>query len=358
LRVKKKNLIFYQSIAEITLILQLLNKYPFGSCVILITGGKHFLPLLEKLKVKQNFGVTIFEFNNLRLVNPFNILIMYLRFYHSKDSKILMNYSFEDAIFFTNCDDFVAPIFLSKCNIKKITYLNVYNFNFSTKKLNLTLKNKIKKTIIKILFINTKIKLDFYKIFSKQSSVKNIFIRSFFFLTEKKINEKKIIRENYLTSFFKLPVSNKFKKKIIYIDSGDEEMIGDEFKNVIYSIFKIAEQAKFHIIIKKPITENPSPSLSGYRKCSYILDQIPIELYDLNKVQCVFGFMSTALVKISEANPHTKVFSIVNLLSPEKIKEFQKIIYSFHAGLSCVPAKVNYPSNLSQVKNIIERKNI
>ena len=356
--VKKKKLIFYQSIAEITLILQLLNKYSFGSCVILITGGKHFLPLLEKLKVKQNFGVTIFEFNGLRLANPFNILIMYLRFYHSNDSKILMNYSFEEAIYFTKCDDFVAPIFLSKCNIKKITYLNVYNFNFSRKNFSFTLKNQIKKIIIKILYIKIKIKIDFYKIFSQQSSVSNIFVRLFFFLTEKKINEKKLNRVNYSAPLFKLPVSNNFKKKIIYIDSGDEAMIGAGFKKVIHSIFKMAEQAKFHIIIKKPIIEEPSPCLSGYSKYTYISDQIPIELYDLSKVHCIFGFMSTALVKISETNTSTKVFSIVNLLTSKKIKEFQKIIYSFHAGLNRASNKINYPSSLAQVKNIIDRKNI
>jgi hypothetical protein len=236
--------------------------------------------------------------------------------------------------------------------------LNVYNLNYSKKKFNFTLKNKIKKIIIKILYINTKIKIDFHKMFAKQFSSKKIFIRSFFFLTEKKINEKKIDREKYSSFFFKLPLSKNFKKKIIYIDSGDEEMIGDEFKKIVHSIFKIAEQAKFHIIIKKPIIENLSPCLSGYSKYSYISDQIPIELYDLRRVHFVFGFMSTALVKVSEINTHTKVFSIVNLLSSKKIKEFQKIIYSFHSGLNRTSAKINYPTNLTQVQNIIDRKNI
>ena len=135
-------------------------------------------------------------------------------------------------------------------------------------------------------------------------------------------------------------------------------MIGDEFKKIVHSIFKIAELAKFHIIIKKPIKEKLSPCLSGYSKYSYISDQIPIELYDLRRVHCVFGFMSTALVKVLETNPHTKVFSIVNLLSLKKIKEFQKITYSFHSGLNRTSAKLNYPINLTQVKNIIVRKNV
>ena len=356
--IKKKKLIFYQSIAEITLILQLLDKYSFGSCVILITGGKHFLPLLEKLKVKENFGVTIYEFNGLRLANPFNILIMYLRFYHSNDSKIIMNFDFEEAIFFTNCDDFVAPIFLSRCNIKKITYINVYNFNFLRKNFILAFKDKIKKIIIKILYININIEIDFYNCFSQQSSIKKIFIRPFFFLIGKKINEIKVNKKRYSSFFFKLPVNNKFKKQIVYIDSGDEEMIGEEFKRVIFSIFKIAERFNFHIIIKQPISENISSSLSSHDKYSYISDPIPIELYDLRKVHCVIGFMSTALVKVSEANPLTKVFSIVNLLSPKKIKEFQKIIYSFHAGLNLTSSKINYPNNLTEVKNIINGKNI
>lgn len=355
--IKKKKLIFYQSIAEITLILQLLNQYPFGSCVILITGGKHFLPLLEKLKVKKNFGVIIFEFNCLRFASLFNILIMYLRFYHSKDSKILMNYYFEEAIFFTNCDDFVAPIFLSKCNIKKITYLNVYNFNILRRKIDLTFRNLIKKIIIKVLYNNINIKIDFFKIFLKQSPLQKINIRMFFFLTTKKINEKKLNKKKHLGSFFKLPVRNNFNKKIIYIDSGDEKVVGKEFKKVIQSIFKIAEYAKFHVIIKKPITEKLSPCLRAYDKYSYISDQVPIELYDLSKVQCVFGFMSTALVKVLEANQDIKVFSIVNLLSEKKIKEFQKIIYSFYAGLSRVSPKIIYPNNLAEVQNIIEGKN-
>jgi hypothetical protein len=179
----------------------------------------------------------------------------------------------------------------------------------------------------------------------------------FFFLTTKKINEKKLNKKRYLGSFFKSPIVNNFNKKIIYIDSGDEKLVGEEFKKVIQSILKIAEYAKFDVIIKKPITEKLSPCLRAYDKYSYISDQVPIELYDLSKVQCVFGFMSTALVKVSEANPNIKVFSIVNLLSAKKIKEFQKIIYSFHAGLSRVSTKIIYPNNLAEVQNIIEGKN-
>ena len=48
---EKKILIFFQSIADIREIIQLLNFYSFGKCVIIVTGGKHFCYVLKKLKV-------------------------------------------------------------------------------------------------------------------------------------------------------------------------------------------------------------------------------------------------------------------------------------------------------------------
>ena len=67
----KKNLIIYQSIAEIFEIVNILNKYSFGKCVIIITGGKHFLSVLERLELKKKYGVIIYEFHGLSLKNPF-----------------------------------------------------------------------------------------------------------------------------------------------------------------------------------------------------------------------------------------------------------------------------------------------
>ena len=50
----KKNLIIYQSIAEIFEIINIVKKNPYGKCVIIITGGKHFLPVLERVQLKKN----------------------------------------------------------------------------------------------------------------------------------------------------------------------------------------------------------------------------------------------------------------------------------------------------------------
>ena len=49
----KKNLIIYQSIAEIFQIVNILKKYSYGKCVIIVTGDKHFLSVLERLELKK-----------------------------------------------------------------------------------------------------------------------------------------------------------------------------------------------------------------------------------------------------------------------------------------------------------------
>ena len=49
----KKKLIFYQSIAEISEIIELLKKNAVGKFLIIVTGGKQLTNLLKKLKLKK-----------------------------------------------------------------------------------------------------------------------------------------------------------------------------------------------------------------------------------------------------------------------------------------------------------------
>ena len=84
----------------------------------------------------------------------------------------------------------------------------------------------------------------------------------------------------------------------------------------------------------------------------YISDPTPIELYKLNNTSCVFGFMTTALAKVQEANKNIKVFSIVNLL-PEIIKkEYAKPILNFHKNMKSKKSKIFYPKKINEVKKL------
>jgi hypothetical protein len=132
----------------------------------------------------------------------------------------------------------------------------------------------------------------------------------------------------------------------MYIDSNDEELVGDEFKKITKMIFNHFLIRNYNIVIKRPTRENLSPSLVSQSKFKYINDPTPIELYDLSRFQFIFGFMTTALPKISEKNNNIKVCSIINLLSKNKKKEFKKVIYNFHKNLKSNQGKIFYPSSL------------
>ena len=81
----KKKLIFYQSIAEISEIIELLKKNAVGKFLIIVTGGKQLTNLLKKLKLKKKYGLKIYEFHTPRLINPLNIIKICLILNYSKE---------------------------------------------------------------------------------------------------------------------------------------------------------------------------------------------------------------------------------------------------------------------------------
>jgi hypothetical protein len=347
----EKNLIFYQSISEIFEILRIVKKYPFGKCVIIVTGGPHFLGVLDSLKFKNRFGTTIYEFCGLSLKNPFDLLRMYLRFNYSSDYKELLSQSFNKAFFFCKYIDFVAPIFLCQKNIKKLIYIDLYKFVFKKKKIKLSIRHLIQKIIIKILHKNINVKMTFWKLFPG-----NDWIVMYFYCFGKKINPRLPSRvpKKY---FFDLPLSKKIisKKKIIYIDSDDESLIGSEFRNVILKVFKIAEDQGYQIVIKKHPRTKLSEIFYISKKWIIITDPMPIELFNLKKVDCLIGFFSSGLAKISDKYSCIRVFSIVNLLSQDMRKKFEKNILTFHNNLT-KNNKVYYPNSFKKVEEIIKKK--
>jgi hypothetical protein len=97
---EKKILIFFQSIVEITSIIEILRHYSFGQCVLVITGGEHFISVIKKLKIEGIFGVKVFRFHALSLKNPINLIKMYFNVYHGSESYQLSNYTFKKTFFF------------------------------------------------------------------------------------------------------------------------------------------------------------------------------------------------------------------------------------------------------------------
>jgi hypothetical protein len=345
---KRKILIFYQSINEITKIFQIIKKNHFGTCIIIVTGGNHFLHVIEKLKLEKYFGVVVYKFFALSFKNPINILKMYFQLHYSKDSKTVLDYNFYETFFFNKCIDFIAPFFLSKIKTKKITYINLYKFKFSKRKIKLGIIKKIQKIIIKILHKNTNIKMtDFHLIPAGQ-----VF---YFYSFGKRIKNIEVTVKN-TDSFFKLPLKNRINdnKKIIYIDSKDEAIIGNEFSNIISKIFKIADRKKLSCVIKKHPRFNLSPCFLKFDKLNFILDPMPIELYYLNKVECVIGFNSVSLANIAEKFPKIRVFSIINLLSKKVREEFKNDTLNFYNELT-KKKTIHFPRNFKEVENLIKK---
>lgn len=349
---QNKILIIYQSIAEITFIIQLLKKHSFGTCVLIITGGKHFASVIKRLNIEESFGVEVFEFNGLSLKNPLNLAKMYFNIYYSQDSRKLSNYDFKKTYFFSEYEDFIAPIFLSKKNVNEIILIDNLKNLFSKKKKKGTFKDYLKIFLIQLLQIHINVKINF---FTFKNNNKNLHAVKF---SRYKLYKKKIKRINpikyKIRDDFKLKLDDKIlkKKNIMYIDSNDEEMVGDEFKVIMNRIFKKLQELNYNIIIKRPTRESLSPSLEKKINFNYISDPTPIELYDLTKIGCVLGFMTSALSKIS-VNKKVKVCSIINLLSEKKKNEYQKIIYNVHKNFKSEKHKIFYPSSLKSLIKIL-----
>ncbi len=354
---KKKVLIFFQSIAEITSIIQLLKKYSFSDCSIIITGGPHFIKVIKELRIQKKFGANIFFFHGLSLKNPLNFIKMYIRVYHSNDSIILQKQAFDKAFFFSEYEDFITPIFLGILNINKIFLIDNYRNVFSKKKFKTNIKDTFKKYLLSLLHIhiNSKISLRRFK-YSPSKNDSSIYF-TFFKLKGIKIFKLKPIKMNSLSDF-KLKIENKIlkNKNFLYLDSNDEEMVGSEFKFVTNNLFNYFKKIGYNVIIKKPTRENLSPCLNNNMKFKYISNPIPIEMYDLNKFQFICGFMTTGLSKISERYKKIKVFSIINLLSKNKQKQFENVIYNFHKNLKTKKAKIFYPSNFDEIRKMVNYK--
>ena len=348
---KDKILIFFQSSIDLVDILELVKKYPFGSCFIVITGPKELLHALKKLKIKKKFGTKIYNFSALSLKNPINFLKMYFRFRLSEDSKSLLKYSYKEAFIFNQHEDFVAPIFLDQCEIIKINHIVVYQGN-QYKKINkkfplknqtrINFKYKLKIFLINILFYNLNIKIFLQK---------NKFYELIYFSLKKKINI--ILPTNKKISLLPLFIKKKDKrKKLLYIDSNEKFLSLERFEYVTKKILKISEINGFQIIIKKHVKEKLSTSLNNCKNFIYLNDPIPIELYDLRDIDIIVGLSSAALARIAEKYPNKQSISTINLLLSKKLSN--KIMLEFAS--ICKKNKMMYPSSIEQFKNMIEKK--
>jgi len=347
---QKKILIFFQSSIELVAIFNLMHKNRQNSYVILVTGNNKLLYVLQKLNLEKKFKVKIFNFCARSLKNPLNILYMFFQYNLGKNFRSILKYNFDEAFIFNLHEDFVAPIFLSKCKIKKITKLMVYegkkykkyekNFPFKNlKKINLIYR--IKFFIFKFLQNDTNIKLRLQK---------NKYYQLIYFdLFGKKIynrfpSQKKII-------FFKIFTEKKYKKKkkILYIDSNEESRIGLKFKLITKKILYLLESKDYHVVIKKHLRENLSKSLSGYRNRTYITDPIPIELYDLNKIKIVISLESAAIAQVADKYPSTKCISTAKLILSKKYAE--KTIKFLN--LISLKNKICFLNKISYIKKLI-----
>ena len=206
--------------------------------------------------------------------------------------------------------------------------------------------------MIQLLQIHINVKINF---FSFKNNNKNLHTINFprYELYKKKIKRINPIKYK-IRNDFKLKLDDKIlrKKNIMYIDSNDELLVGKEFKNVTDEIFNYFLKRNYNVVIKRPTRENLSPSLNSQSKFKYLYDPIPIELYDLSKFHYIFGFMTTALSKVS-VNKKVKVCSIINLLSEKKKNEYQKIIYNVHNNFKSEKHKIFYPSSLKSLIKIL-----
>ncbi len=343
---KKSILIFYQSVTEITEILLLIKRYPSKSCTIIITGQENFLFVLQKLKLEEKYGVKIFQFNCLSLKNPINLIKMYYQLNFSKKAKEIFRYKFERAFFFNKCIDFITPLFLSRCNIKKIEFIDIYKFKFLKIKNKISLKNKIQKIILKILYNQTIIKIEFFKLLGPHP------FKTYIFEIDKSIikNKRKIDKQNrylFTLSF------NKIKNNIIYLDANDAEYLklngeiieGSRYSRLVYNILRKFEDLGYNIIVKKHPREKLTSSISLINRWTYILDPIPIELYKLYNVKFIISLSSFGCVGVPK---NIKVISLVRLLDSKTYTYAN--VYKFFKQFK---KRIIYPKNIKTLEKII-----
>jgi hypothetical protein len=352
---KKKILIFFQSSIEIVDIINLIKKNKYDSCVVIVTGNKKLLFSIEKLKLKKKFGVEIYNFCSKSIKNPFNIFYMFFKYHFSTNSKIISKYNFSEAYFFNQHEDFVAPIFLSRCKIDKIIQIMVYEGKgYKKMKKKFPLKNQKK---INFFY---KSKFLIYKFLQKDKNIKislqkNKFYKLIYFkLVGKKIYTQLPSPKKVTSMKLNLKKNINIKKILLYIDSNDEALASSKkFSLVTKKILNIFEDQGYYIIVKKHLREKLSKSLIGYKNRHYMLDPIPLELYDLNKVKLTIGLTSAGIAKVADKYPRIKCVSTAKLILNKKTSK--RIVTELN--LISPKNKLYYLETISDIKNLTSTLN-
>ena len=340
----KKKLIFYQSTLEILNILKIITNDPDSKFLIIVTGGKNLFQILCKLKFEEKFGAKIYEFHAHKLINPINVFRTFFRLHYSKQVKEILSINYQEVFFFNYSWDFVTPFFLSKLKTKKLFYINFYNEKL--RKIKMNFKQYAQYCICKILFKNANIKIVAHE---------GPFRTFFFFPLKKNIYNKKSIKK-IPKVIFELPNLSKINKiNILYLDSGEESYKYDGFKKILSEIFSIIDTAKYNVIIKKHPIVKLSSFFSNFKNFNYILDPLPVELYNLKNVKYVFGIVSTGLSQVANNYSNIKVFSIIKLLSSQKlIQKRQLDLFKEYLYEMTKKNQIYYPESLKEFKKLVK----
>lgn len=350
---KKKILIFYQSIADISEIYELIYKYRYEELFIIITGGKNLLPILNKLELTTNFDIKIFEFHVLKKKNLFNIFKMYFRYNFSSYAKLIYKYNFDKAFFFTQYIDFSTPIFINKCNIKELYRIDFYKNKTRNDPIKIGLKQILHIFILNFIQLHIKSKIKLVCLLGTWP------IEVPYFYSFNKTIQTLHHSKNYKHPLFTLPIKLESKfKNAIYLDANEEDYLSnynqDNFKKKFYqnlkTVFNIFIKSHTNIIIKKHSRERISKKLSNFNQLQYLYEPIPIEFYDLSNIDFIIGYSSSGLIKINQMKPNIKIISIAKLID-SNILSYKSIFY-FHKNMMS-DNKIYYPSSFIDLKKII-----
>lgn len=337
-----KILIFFQSSIEFGEIMKIIKQSKPNSCKIIVTGNKNLFLFFKKLRLEKKFGIEVYNFCALSLKNPLNFFLMFYKYHYSQNIKKLKKINFSKAYFFNEHEDFVAPIFLSKCNIKKIVRIMVYegkNYKKYQKKMPLINQKKLN------FFF--KVKFFVYRLLQRDKNIKIILQKNklyqlIYFHLKKKISYQ--IPSNHKMTFLKLKKKN-YSPSVLYIDSNDEKIGGKKFILLTNQMLNQIESKGYNVIIKKHTNESLSKSLAGHKNREYLLDPIPIEIYDLSKIKIVVGLRSSAIATVGNNYPHIKCISTAKIILDSN--KFDKI--SIELNLISKKKKIFFPKNISDI---------
>jgi hypothetical protein len=348
--IKKKNLIFFQSSIELVDIINLVKRHDYATCIILVTGDEKLLFSIKKLNLRKKYGVEIYNFCTMSIKNPLNIFYMYFKYHLSSNSKLISKYNFRKAYYFNQHEDFVAPIFLSRSNIEKIIQIMVYEGKgYKKMKKQFPLRNQSK------LNFFYKCKFVIYKFLQRDKNIrislqKNRFYKLIHFkLVGKKIYYQLPSTKKFTSVKLNINKNKKIKKFLLYVDSNDESVASNKkFSQITNKILNLIESQGYHIIIKKHLRVKLSKSLIGYKNRDYILEPIPLELYDLNKIKLIMGLTSAAIAKAAQKYPKIKCILTTKLILNKEISK--KIVTELN--LISQKNKLYFLKNISDIKNL------